>query len=138
MKLYCMICKHERELSQDEIMEIGEWVAKKNLQTVDYLERIGLEDGYTCGKGDVKKKHDYEFSEDWDKEIHQLANGIKISEEERDILDRKIEELDNKIKELTLEKEGDEKKYFELDGKVGKLEDKIKEMTGTNNWKLWI
>lgn len=134
MKMHCMICKQEREISEGEIGEIGLWIENKKLQSVDYLSRLGLEDGYTCKDG---KKHKYEFSEDWDKEVHIVAKGIFDDGKERAENIQKDKELEEKIREMIEQSKELKIKRDQLDKNSGELGEKLKEMTGNKIYEIW-
>lgn len=144
MKMVCILCKQERELSVEEIKEYGEWIENKNLQAVDYLNRIGLEDGYTCRfeldteTGTRIKKHKYEFEEEWDKVVHKAAANIILTGTLREESIKRAAELQSKINEMALEKAKEEEKTFELDKGCGVSGDLLMEMTGNKKYELWI
>lgn len=135
MKLRCMVCKTERERTADEVMQVGEWIDNKGLMGVDYLNRLSLEDGYTCNN---QKKHKYEFSEDWDKEVHTVAKEVLDKGEEMAKSIARGVQLEEQIKEMVKEKEEEAKKVNELDVVCEELGKKLKEMTGNSKYEIWV
>ncbi len=135
MILRCMVCKKERELSTEEIKEYGEWIVKKELQPVDYLNRLSLDDGYTCKD---TKKHKYEFQEEWDKEVHIVAKDISNNRKERTETLQRDTELEEKLREMVNESKELKNKMNELDMDCRGLGDRFKEMTGNKKYEIWI
>lgn len=108
MKLVCIKCKKEREMTDEEIIEVGEFVTKKNMKAMSILKYMNLSDGENCDK----KEHRYGFSPEFLTQITEKIQKKKDTENKlnknKDIIKQiedKIEELKNQLTELSKENE---------------------------------
>lgn len=135
MQVKCLKCADVKELSSEEIQELGKYINDKKLKGEDYLGKINLDVGYTC-KND--EKHKYTFVEAFDDALHEKAEIIEKDVVEIQRAETSVANLDGQIKAMIKQKEEEEKKAVETkEGLVVKKEILVK-MTGSDNHKLWV
>lgn len=133
--LKCIKCETETEISGDKLAEIAEFVKKNGLKGDAYLRYINLSTGYTC-LGD--KEHVFEFNEEEDKYIHELAkqhnDAVKLyGESVKKAVDIKIQ-----IEKLKLEEQAEIVKQVELLKAQIEYKDTLGYKTGNGDPEIWL
>ena len=140
MKLKCLKCGERLDIDKDDIKSVAQMIERHNLDVTVFLDSLSPVGG-KCKDGD---RHIYEFDDEFDKIIHDLAKdyiGIKsgIISETKECNDMCIvrKELGDKLRDISesIENKIDKIKQFEID--IEKIQQKCEDLTGTSNIELW-
>ena len=132
MKLVCIKCKKERELTEDEIKEIGAFISNKNLKAASILKYFNVADGETCDG----KEHRYGWSDDFRNEISEKAIKLKETENKLNRNKNEMTEIENIINEMKNQLEELDKENKSLVSESEEKATEILKQTGVE-WKRW-
>lgn len=134
MIVKCMKCDKIKELTKEELEEVGKFVEIRKLRAVGFLKNLSMDLRDPCKD---EKEHQYEFTPEFDKEVHMVAKncndaekGTLDAEKEMNDCELKIAELIGK-KEAALEKRNQQKLLFEKGKEI------LKEIAFIPDPKLW-
>lgn len=134
MKMKCLKCNDIKDLSVDELKEVGEFIESRKLRGVAFLKYVSMDLRNPCKDG---KEHQYEFEEEFDKEVHLVAKNINDADKKIWDCEKEINDCDTKIAELIVKKE-EVIKIKEIQREIlngGK--DKLKEIAWIPDPRLW-
>ncbi len=136
MKLKCIKCEAVKELTGEELKEVGEFVEKRKLKAVGFLKVLSLDlrEENLCTNG---KSHVYEYDSDFDKEIHKLAADIKTAKNNLKASESEVVECERVINEMTLKMEAAKQRSIENGDKTIGLLEKMKEIAWIGDETLW-
>lgn len=148
MKIRCVICKQEEELTKEEIAETGSFVDTNELDVSAYLEYLALKKGKRCvvgdGKGEKKRKHAFILAEETNKELDLIlgahkndmifSEGNKIA---RDICMKSIAELEETLKREKVEVEKLNELISVKENEIKEKRERFKDMTGSSKIEIW-
>lgn len=140
MRIKCLKCKTDEELSKENLEEIVGLVEKHGLEAIDYIRLLTVIRG-KCTDG---KSHTYTFHESFTDEVNNVVKRNKDNESERQNLKKSVDEADKNIIELTNKLEETRKNRENmLEQLVSKndvemeLLDEIQKLTGTRKINMW-
>ncbi len=132
IKLICIKCKKERELTDDEIEEVGDFITNKNMKATSILKYFNLVDGETCGD----REHKYGWDSQFLNQITEKTSQIKELDNKIKQNMSNIRENIKKIDELKIQNNILENEYKEMDNKYISSDKEIQKETGIK-WDKW-
>lgn len=153
IKMHCMLCKQQKELTIDDLKETAKFVRDNELDSEGYEHFIETKVGKKCkgldNKAEKLKWHKYMIDEEDLKTIGDTVNGIKAYVEGRvkytdrvlDIDNSVVEikrETDKKVAELTKEKTEIQEKLPAIEEIIKEGREKLVELVGDDREELWV
>lgn len=134
MKLKCMKCELIKELSKEELEEVGTFVLNRKLRAVGFLKFLSLDMRDLCKD---QREHQWEFEPTFDKEVHSVAKEIAdaIAVVTASVLEQ--QECDRKIAEFNKRKDEAKAKENESEQTKSAAEVKLKEIAFLPDASLW-
>ncbi len=140
MKAKCIICGIIDELAKEEQTH-ATFIVERTKKAIDYINVLTLLRGPTCTND---KKHVFTFHEDFMKDISEVVDFVKITQESIDEKNNKENELKAKAKSLYDEHRKIVSELADVienrNANIDKLEvwkNKFKDIAGTDNIELW-
>ncbi len=120
MKLVCIKCKKERELTEEEIKESAEFINKKNMKAMTILKYWNLADGEICDGREHRYGFDKEFLNKITEKVQktkETTSMINKNNTEVSDIEKRINELNNRMAELSNENDSliDQSKNMETE-----------------------
>lgn len=134
MKVKCLKCEQVKELNSSELEEVGTFVENRKLRAVGFLKFLSLDMRELCKDG---KEHQWEFEQEFDKQIHILAKDVKDTKGV--VNSSKAEEIEclRIIEEITAKREMAKQRIIENEAKTQKLLENMKEIVYIKDETLW-
>lgn len=136
MIVKCMKCEKVKELTGEEMREVGEFVVRKKLRAVHFLKFLSMDlrEDNLCTNG---KNHEYEFDPRFDKEIHELAKVIKDTKDVMTSSEEEEAECIRIIEETITRKDVATARIIENGEKKQKLLENMKTIAWIPDETLW-
>lgn len=134
MKLKCIKCEKIKELSSEELKEVGEFVLGRKLRAVGFLKFLSLDMRELCEDG---KNHEWEFESEFDKEVHQLSTHLVETRKIKEDIMNKIDEYEESIKEYQEKIEVGKKKNEECASLIEGDKEKLRNIVYIDDPGMW-
>lgn len=134
MKVFCIKCEKIKELSREELEEVGEFVLKRKLRAVHFLKHLSMDRRELCNDG---REHEWEFEQEFDKEVHQIS--AHCNETEKIMVDKTNEfsECSRIIKEYEDKRDAAMNVVGVCNNTIMSDKKKLKEMSYIDDPGLW-
>ncbi len=134
MKLRCMKCEKVKELSSEELQEVGEFVLGRKLKAVHFLKHLSMDMRNPCNDG---REHEWEFEESFDKEVHQVSGHCNETEKIKVDKTNEISECSRIIKEYEDKRDAAMNVVGVCDNTIMSDKKKLKEIAYIDDPGLW-
>jgi hypothetical protein len=136
MKIKCLKCEKVKELTPEELQEVGEFVEKRKLRAVGFLKVLSMDlrEENLCTNG---KNHEFEFEKSFDNDVHLVAKNINDASSNIVSSEKEIVECESKIAEFIAKKEAANKMKDEQKVLLDKGKEILKEIAYIPDPKLW-
>lgn len=135
MKLKCEKCDKIKELNQEELKEVGEFVIIRKLKAVHFLKHLSMDMRELCNDG---REHQWEFEESFDREVHQVSAHHSEAEKVKVDKTNEVSECGRIIKEYEDKRDAAVKKIEESADNMMQDKMKLKEIAYVGDPGLWL